>query len=155
MKSVCAAWGSEGTAFRNKLTKQSSLGSPSLINTDYHINLNIGQSNIKKINDATAVLEFTVSKGNNKSNLTNLSTPSLSSAKDIPYESISIPGQPISAEEDVDIEVRGVYHPQYQCVLTLILHYSTIASLFIYCINCLLRIPLFIRFAEIYYEYES
>lgn len=54
-------WAQEAPEFVNKL-KARNLGGAALINTDYHLNLIVGESNLTRLQEPTALFEFTVSK---------------------------------------------------------------------------------------------
>mmetsp|Transcript_10864 Transcript_10864/g.11283 ORF Transcript_10864/g.11283 Transcript_10864/m.11283 type:complete len:198 (+) Transcript_10864:15-608(+) len=59
-KSIGRIWANERAEFVNKL-KQRTLGSSVLIGTDYHLNVLVGESNLTKLQNPTALFEFTLS----------------------------------------------------------------------------------------------
>ena len=53
-------WNNERASFITKL-KQRTLGASSLQNTDYHLNLSMGDSSLSKLQDPSAIFELTLS----------------------------------------------------------------------------------------------
>mmetsp|Transcript_9959 Transcript_9959/g.15022 ORF Transcript_9959/g.15022 Transcript_9959/m.15022 type:complete len:199 (+) Transcript_9959:102-698(+) len=58
-KAIGRVWASERAEFVGKL-KQRSLGASALVGTDHHLNLMIGESNLTKLQEPTALFEFTL-----------------------------------------------------------------------------------------------
>ncbi|CAE7622394.1 COMMD10, partial [Symbiodinium microadriaticum] len=57
-KTIGRLWASERAEFIGKL-KTRSIGSCALVDTDHHLNLLVGESNLSRLQDPTALFEFT------------------------------------------------------------------------------------------------
>mmetsp|Transcript_100543 Transcript_100543/g.216970 ORF Transcript_100543/g.216970 Transcript_100543/m.216970 type:complete len:199 (-) Transcript_100543:107-703(-) len=57
-KTIGRVWASERAEFIGKL-KSRSIGSSALVGTDHHLNLMVGESNLTRLQDPTALFEFT------------------------------------------------------------------------------------------------
>lgn len=66
-------WASEGSDYISKLKAQP-LGYPSLIGLDYHLNMVLGQNDLSKLQESTALYELTISKYQNQ-NIEDSSNP--------------------------------------------------------------------------------
>jgi hypothetical protein len=51
-------WATERAEFISKL-KSRNIGTNTLVGTDYHLNLMVGESNLTRLQDPTALFEFT------------------------------------------------------------------------------------------------
>ena len=60
-KALGRLWAAEAPAFVGKL-KARTLGGAALVDTDYHLNLIMGESNLTRLQEPTALFEFTVTK---------------------------------------------------------------------------------------------
>jgi COMM domain containing 10 len=59
-KVIGKVWAEEAPSFVDKL-KNRNLGSPSLVDTDYHLNLTLGVNDLSRLQEPTAIFEFSVS----------------------------------------------------------------------------------------------
>jgi hypothetical protein len=59
-KAIGRLWAVEGAEYVNKL-KARSLGGPQLVNTDYHLNLNVSANSLQRLQEPTALFELSVS----------------------------------------------------------------------------------------------
>ena len=58
-KAIGRLWASEAPAYLAKL-KQKTLGGPTLVETDYHLNLVMGESTLTRLQEPTALFEFCI-----------------------------------------------------------------------------------------------
>ena len=59
-KAIGRLWSTEGAEYVNKL-KGRSLGGPQLVNTDYHLNLNVSANSLQRLQEPTALFELSIS----------------------------------------------------------------------------------------------
>jgi hypothetical protein len=62
-QAIGRVWANERAEFINKL-KQRQIGSSTLVGTDYHLNVMMGENNLTKLQDLTVLFEFTLTSGN-------------------------------------------------------------------------------------------
>ncbi len=62
---VGRSWATEAAAYIAKL-KTETMGFDSLKNTDYHLNMIMGQSSLTRLQEPTAMFEFTISNTEKK-----------------------------------------------------------------------------------------
>jgi hypothetical protein len=53
-------WASDRTEFVNKL-KQRTLGAAAMVGTDYHLNITVAENTLSKLQEPTALFDFTIS----------------------------------------------------------------------------------------------
>jgi COMM domain containing 10 len=66
-KVIGRIWASEGAEYVQKL-KSRPLGAPALIDTDYHLNLNMSANSLQRLQEPTAIFELSVSNPNKTKN---------------------------------------------------------------------------------------
>lgn len=59
-KVIGRLWASDRAEFINKL-KQRSLGAAAMVGTDYHLNITVAENTLSKLQEPTALFDFTVS----------------------------------------------------------------------------------------------
>ena len=59
-------WAAERADFVNKL-KQRTLGAAALVGTDYHLNITVAESTLSKLQESTALFDFTISNSSHES----------------------------------------------------------------------------------------
>lgn len=72
-KAIGRLWASECAEYVTKL-KARSLGAPQLINTDYHLNLNVSANSLQRLQEPTALFELSVSDPSRSSGTANAPT---------------------------------------------------------------------------------
>lgn len=60
IKVIGRLWASDRAEFINKL-KQRTLGAAALVGTDYHLNITVAESTLSKLQEPTALFDFTIS----------------------------------------------------------------------------------------------
>ncbi|CAN0413822.1 unnamed protein product, partial [Ectocarpus fasciculatus] len=65
-KALGRLWAAERIDFVNKL-KQRTLGAAALVGTDYHMNITVAESTLSKLQESTALFDFTISNPSHES----------------------------------------------------------------------------------------